>query len=215
MGKLLIVEDEKPINELIERNLTLVGHHCVCVFNGEDALEYMDKADFDLIILDIMLTKMSGFEVIKRIKHVPVIFLTAFDSLQHKIKGFDLGADDYITKPFEILELIARVQAVLKRTQKNEKVFLYSGIRVDLEAHKVFAGESEISLTPKEYVLLETLIINRNIALSREKLLELAWGYDYLGDTRTVDVHIQKLRSKLCWEDKIKTVYKYGYRLEV
>lgn len=214
MASVLIVEDEKIINELVFRNLTLVGHQCVQVFSGEDALRAVEKETFDLVILDVMLPKLSGFRVMEKISGIPVIFLTALDTLQDRVRGLNLGADDYIVKPFETLELLARVQAVLRRTQKEDKRFTLDDVVVDLAGHKVYLCGNTIELTPQEYELLNTLIINRNIALSRDKLLELAWGFDYLGDTRTVDVHIQKLRKKLCWEQRIKTVYKLGYRLE-
>ncbi len=131
------------------------------------------------------------------------------------MQGLSQGADDYIVKPFETLELLARVNAVLRRTQKNDKSFTLSGTQVDIAGRKVFSSGAEVELTPQEFALLETFIVNKNIAMSREKLLQLAWGFDYFGDTRTVDVHVQRLRSKLNWEDRIKTVYKIGYRLEV
>lgn len=126
-----------------------------------------------------------------------------------------MGADDYLTKPFEMLELLARVEAVLRRTQKATNSFEFENVKVDFSSHQVFRSGKLVECTPKEFELLEVLINNRNIALSREKLLEMVWGYDFDGDTRTVDVHIQKLRRKLGWEDRIKTVYKLGYRLEI
>ncbi len=214
MAQILIVEDEKPINELLRRNLTLVGHSCVQAFCGEEALRFAEEKAFDLVILDIMLPKMSGLDVLKQLS-LPAIVLTARGSLSDRVAGLDLGADDYIVKPFETLELLARVNAVLRRTQKSEKSFTLGGVTIDFPGRKIYLNEEEAELTPQEFALLETLIFNRNIALSREKLLELAWGYDYFGDTRTVDVHVQKLRKKLGWEDRIKTVYKTGYRLEV
>lgn len=166
------------------------------------------------MILDIMLPKLDGFEVFKKANKIPTIFLTVRNSLPDRIKGFSMGADDYLTKPFEMLELLARVEAVLRRTQKNRSSFEMGDIKINFESHEIFRNGKLVECTPKEYELLEVLIINRNIALSREKLLELAWGYDYEGDTRTIDVHIQKLRKKLGWENVIKTVYKMGYRLE-
>ncbi len=215
MAAILIVEDEKPINELLRRNLTLVGHKCAQAYSGEEALQYTENNNFDLVMLDIMLPKMNGFDVMKDIDNIPVIFLTARSDLNDRVHGLNLGADDYIIKPFETLELLARVQAVLRRTKKEDKSFSLDNATVDFVSRKAFCCDREIELAPQEFELLKVLIVNRNIALSREKLLELAWGYDYFGETRTVDVHIQKLRKKLNWEDKIKTVYKLGYRLEV
>lgn len=215
MADILIVEDEVPINELVKRNLQLVGHHCTSVFDGKTAISEMQCHTYDLAILDIMLPEIDGFEVFKKAHKIPTIFLTARSSLKDRIKGFSMGADDYLTKPFEMLELLARVEAVLRRTQKNKSCFEAGEVKVDFDSHQVFYMGQLAECTPKEYKLLEVLINNRNIALSRDRLLELVWGYDYEGDTRTVDVHIQKLRKKLGWENVIKTVYKMGYRLEV
>ena len=215
MADILIVEDEMPINELVKRNLQLVGHHCTSVFDGKTAISEMQCHTYDLAILDIMLPEIDGFEVFKKAHKIPTIFLTARSSLKDRIKGFSMGADDYLTKPFEMLELLARVEAVLRRTQKNKSCFEAGEVKVDFDSHQVFYMGQLAECTPKEYKLLEVLINNRNIALSRDRLLELVWGYDYEGDTRTVDVHIQKLRKKLGWENVIKTVYKMGYRLEV
>ncbi|MCL1790684.1 MAG: response regulator transcription factor [Peptococcaceae bacterium] len=215
MAEILVVEDEESISDLIANNLKLVGHHCVQIYDGPTALEVASKQGFDLILMDVMLPNLSGFEVMEQLGETPVIFLTALDSLNDRIKGFNLGADDYITKPFETLELLARVHAVLRRTQKNAETFEANGTKVSFSARTVSRGHECVEITPKEFDLLEVLIMNRNIALSREKLLELAWGFDYFGETRTVDNHIQKLRAKLHWEDIIKTIYKLGYRLEI
>ncbi|MGF9905510.1 response regulator transcription factor [Brevibacillus porteri] len=215
MATILIVEDEIPINELIKRNLQAVGHRCISVMDGKAALDEMDKHEVDLVVLDIMLPEIDGYEVFRQIRGTPTIFLTAKSSLSDKVKGLTLGADDYLVKPFEMLELLARVDAVLRRTKKTHKTFELDGVRIDFESRQLFLYDHPVDYTPKEFDLLEVLVNNRNIALSREKLLELAWGYDYVGDTRTVDVHIQKLRKKLDMESRIKTVYKMGYRLEV
>lgn len=214
MASILIVEDEKPINELVKRNLQLVGHQCTPVYDGIAALSALENETYDLIILDIMLPGLDGFEVIRHVKQTPVIFLTAKDNLADRIKGFSLGADDYLSKPFEMLELLARVEAVLRRTKKSNRTFEDGEIKIDFNSRQIYRNGQLIECTPKEYRLLEVLVQNLNIALSRERLLELVWGYDFEGDTRTVDVHIQKLRKKLGWENKIKTVYKLGYRLE-
>jgi len=215
MALILIVEDDQDINDLIAKNLKLVGHTYTQVFDGLEAIKIATENNFDLILLDIMLPGMDGFEVIKKIPHAPVIFITAKSGLDYKLNGLKLGADDYIVKPFEMLELLARVEVVLRRTQKNNTTFSLDNVDVNMADRTVKVCGKEADLSPKEYELLEVLIKNQNIALSRDKLLELAWGYDYIGETRTVDNHIQKLRSKLGWEDKIKTIYKLGYRLEV
>lgn len=214
MAQILIVEDDQDINDVIARNLNLVGHTYLQAFDGTDAVRLASENAVDLVLLDVMLPGMDGFEVIKKID-APVIFITAKGGLEDKLNGLSLGADDYIVKPFEMLELLARVDVVLRRTQKAATVFHMENVAVNLANRTVTIGGEPIDLSPREYELLEVLIKNQNIALSRDKLLELAWGYDYLGETRTVDNHIQKLRSKLGWEDKIKTVYKLGYRLEV
>lgn len=214
MAEILIVEDEPSLNELVKRNLQLVGHRCASVFDGTAALSEMECHEYDLVILDIMLPEINGFEVFKEARGIPTIFLTARNSLSDRIKGFSMGADDYLTKPFEMLELLARVEAVLRRTQKHSSCFEAGDVRIDFESRQVFRKGLLVECTPKEYELLEVLVNNRNIALSRDRLLELVWGYDYAGDTRTIDVHIQKLRKKLGWENMIKTVHKLGYRLE-
>lgn len=215
MAKILIVEDEIHINNLIKMNLQLVGHTCTQVFDGEKALDALAAEPFDLIILDVMLPGRSGFDLIKQIEGTPVIFATAKGGLDDRLRGLRLGADDYIVKPFEILELVARVDVVLRRTKAVGHEFAFDDIRVDFDSRKVYKGGEEIALKPKEYELLEALITNRNLALSREKLLNIVWDYDYAGDARTVDVHIQKLRKKLGLDERLKTVYKTGYRLEV
>ena len=215
MAVILIVEDEISINELIKKNLQLVGHQCTSVFDGKTAIFEIQSHIYDLIILDIMLPELDGFEVFGKVKETPTIFLTARNSLSDRVKGLSMGADDYLTKPFEMLELLARVEAVLRRTQKNNSCFEVGAVRIDFDSYQVFYMGQHVECTPKEFELLEVLVNNRNIALSRDRLLELVWGYDYEGDTRTIDVHIQKLRKKLGWENMIKTVYKVGYRLEV
>lgn len=215
MADILVVEDEEAINELIRRSLTLVGHTCSLAMDGECALKMIQNKSFDLIVLDIMLPELDGFEVLGQIKGIPTILLTARRSVEDRVKGLVMGADDYLTKPFEMLELLARVEAVLRRTKKDEDIFVIDDVRVEFHSRRLFLKEKVVECTPKEFELLEVLIKNRNIALSREKLLELVWGYEYIGETRTIDVHIQKLRKKLGLTKRIVTVYKLGYRLEV
>ena len=215
MAKILIVEDEKPINDLIKFNLELVGHVCNQVFDGESGLNEALKVKYDLVILDVMLPNYSGFEIMEYIESTPVIFVTAKATSSDKIKGLRLGADDYITKPFDIIELVERVKAVLRRTKADTSVFEFDDIRIEFDNRRVYKNGEEIPLKPREFNLLEVLVQNRNIALSREKLLNLVWEFDYEGDTRTVDVHVQRLRCKLGISERIQTVYKTGYRFEI
>ena len=215
MIKILIVEDEKPINDLIKFNLELSGYQCDQVFDGEEALYKAFSNHYDLVILDVMLPRLSGFDVIQELQGIPVILLTAKTGIQDRLQGLHLGADDYITKPFEILELVARVKAVLRRTKRDQQYIEFDDIRVEFNTRCVYKGGQKISLKPKEYDLLEALIANRNLALSRERLIKLVWNFDYEGDTRTVDVHIQRLRQKMGLASRLHTVYKTGYRLEL
>ena len=214
MANILRAEDERAINDLIKLNLSLVGHKCEQVFDGAAALERALSGEHDLVILDVMLPELSGFEIIGQIK-TPVIFVTARVSVEDRLRGLKLGADDYIVKPFEILELVERVKAVLRRTKGESEAFEFDGIRVEFDTRRVYKDGAEVILKPKEFELLSAFITNRNLALSREKLIELVWDFDYEGDTRTVDVHVQKLRQKLGISERLKTVYKTGYRLEI
>ena len=214
MATILVAEDETSISRVICKNLELVGHSPIAAFDGEEAAQLAEETHFDLALLDVMLPKMDGFAVKAALPdELPVIFVTAKTALCDKLKGLGLGAEDYIVKPFEILELLARVQTILRRTGKTQNIFCYRALVVDMDARRVFWENDEIALAPQEWNLLETLIINRNIALSRDRLLSTAWGYDYEGETRTVDNHIQRLRKKLHLESEIQTVYKLGYRL--
>lgn len=215
MAVILVAEDEVSINRLICKNLELVGHTPLSAEDGPGALALAAQQP-DLVLLDVMLPGLDGFAVKQALPaDLPVIFVTARAGLPDKLTGLGLGAEDYIVKPFEMLELLARVQTILRRTGKNASLFTLREVRVDLAARRVFRAGAEVPLTPQEYNLLEALILNRNLALSRERLLDLAWGYDYEGETRTVDNHIQHLRRKLGFERDIQTVYKLGYRLTV
>ncbi len=214
MAEILIVEDELSINGLIKRNLSLVGHQCTQAFDGLEAIKLLEQRNYDLLVLDIMLPGADGYQVFEETRGIPVIFLTAKSELSDKLKGLTKGADDYIAKPFQMLELVARVEAVLRRTRKTESCFTLENVTLDFKRRQIFLDGNSVDCTPKEYELMETLVRNRNIALPREKLLELVWGYDFEGGTRTVDVHIQRLRAKLGLEKRIVTVYKLGYRLE-
>lgn len=215
MAKILIAEDEQAINDLIKWNLELVGHTCTQVYDGVKGLEEALSGGYDLLLLDVMLPGMSGFDLLQKLHGMPVILVTAKAGIPDRLRGLKLGADDYITKPFEILELVERVKAVLRRTMKESDVICFDDLRVELGNRRVYKGETEIFLKPKEFDLLETFIHNRNLALSREKLIELVWNFDYEGDTRTVDIHVQRLRSKLGIAHRLQTVYKTGYRLEL
>ena len=203
MAKILIVEDEKAINDLVKFNLELVGHECSQVFDGESGLTEALKLKYDLIILDVMLPKYSGFEIMEYIEGTPVIFVTAKSTPADKIKGLRLGADDYITKPFNILEVKARIKAILRRNSKaSAKTEASSRIetgdmRMDCDSRSLFIHDKEVYLTAKEFDLLELLVLNPNKVYSRETLLNTIWGYDYPGDARTVDVHVRRLREKI------------------
>ena len=216
MAYFLIAEDEQAINDLISKNLKLLGHRTAQAFDGAQAMQLIAEENFDLVLLDVMMPQMSGFEVKSKLPaDLPVIFVTAKNSVSDQLTGLNLGADDYIVKPFDVLVLIARVENVLRRTRKNDTIFAINDCVIDLAKRIVLKDGKEVVLTLQEFNLLEALVLNRNFALSREKLLQLAWGYDYMGDSRTVDVHVQKLRKKLDLQKEIVTVFKYGYRLEV
>ena len=219
----VLIEDDPSIRKLVEYSLSSNGISIVSFSSGEEAFE-SDLKDAELFILDIMLPGMDGMEILSRIRkdptlgRVPVIMLTAKGSEYDIAKGLDDGADDYIPKPFGILELISRVKAAIRRGRMNgeeeKKETLSSGdINMDVTSHRAYLGDREISLTQKEYALLEYFLTHKGIALSRDKLLTEVWGYNYVGETRTVDVHIRHLREKLGTEgDKIETVKGLGYR---
>ena len=217
MIKILIVEDEEPISDLIRMNLVKAGYSCVCAFDGNEAADIISQERFDLILLDIMLPGMDGYELLAYIKtmEIPVIFLTAMGELNQRVQGLRAGADDYITKPFEIVEMLARVETVLRRYHKTEDVLQVENVTIDIPSRVVLQDGKQILLTMKEFELLLLFVRNKNIALYRETIYENVWESNYLGDSRTVDLHVQRLRKKLGWEDKIKSVYKVGYRLEV
>ncbi|MBS7303366.1 MAG: response regulator transcription factor [Lachnospiraceae bacterium] len=207
MGKkVLVVDDEKLIIKGIRYSLEQDGMEVTCAYDGEEALAYAKEQKFDIILLDVMLPKLNGFEVCQQIRefsNVPIIMLTAKDGDMDKILGLDYGADDYMTKPFNILEVKARIKAILRRSTKAESTendsqyIIAKDMKLDREGRRVYIGESEINLTAKEFDVLELLVSNPNKVYSREKLLKLIWGEDYPGDVRTVDVHIRRLREKV------------------
>jgi len=221
--RILVIEDEDSIRELVKLNLELADFEVIEAADGLEGLNKGIQEKPDLVLLDLMLPKMDGYELLPKIteRQIPVIILTAMNGLKDKIKGFNLGTDDYITKPFESMELLARIRAVLRRSQQTvqqqeeqaAQTLQYDDIVLHLDQHRVFHHGEEIELTLKEFELLRLLVEHKGKVLSREKLLEQVWDYGYEGNTRTVDMHIQRLRTKL-QTDKISTVYKVGYRLE-
>ena len=216
MATILIVEDEAAIADLIEMQVKLAGHTADVLYSGETIIDFIQNKRPDIIILDVMLPGRDGFSIMQEIKPlgIPVIFLTAKADIDDRVTGLKLGADDYIVKPFAAIELITRIETVLRRCMKETAIFRLGNVEVRPNEHTVFSHGDKVELTAKEFELLCVLIDNQNLALTRDKLLELVWGYDYMGETRTVDVHIQKLRKKLDLDEYIKTVYKHGYRLE-
>lgn len=217
MIKILIVEDEVPISNLISMSLEKAGYQCECVFDGMEAADKLEEEYYDLVLLDIMLPKVDGYELMEYIQPIgiPVIFLTAKSNVEDTVKGLEMGAEDYLTKPFEIVELLARVEVVLRRYDKNEQYLRVEEVEVDTRSRTVKKDKKVVRLTNKEYELLIMFIKNKNIALFRDVIYERIWEKDYTGESRTVDLHVQRLKRKLGWEEKIKTIYKIGYRLEV
>ena len=216
MTKILIVEDERPIANLIDWNLSASGYQCTRAYDGNTAADLIMEHSYDLVLLDIMLPGINGYELLDYAKtlELPVIFLTALGSTENKVKGLRLGADDYLPKPFEIVELLARVEAVLRRYNKTESKLKVFDVEIDTASRSVSRAGEEIALTMKEFDLLLLLARNRNIALYRETIYETVWGGEYMGQSRTVDLHIQRLKKKLGWDKEITAVYKVGYRLE-
>lgn len=213
MTKILIVEDEEAISNLIRMSLQKAGYSCEQAMDGESAADRIAEHTYDLVLLDIMLPGMNGYELLDYIKttNMPVIFITAMGTLDDKVKGLKAGADDYITKPFEMVELLARVESVLRRYHKSEERIEVDDVIIDIPSRTVTRQGEAVKLTLKEFELLLFLVRNRNIALYRETIYENIWQSEYMGDGRTVDLHIQRLRKKLHWEDRIHTVYKVGY----
>lgn len=204
--KVLVVDDEKLIVKGIRFSLEQDGMEVDCAYDGEEALEAAKRKEYDVILLDVMLPKFSGFEVCQQIREfssMPIIMLTAKGDDMDKILGLEYGADDYITKPFNILEVKARIKAIMRRSAKKNasndtsKTVTFGDLKIDCESRRVFISNKEVNLTAKEFDLLELLIFNPNKVYSRENLLNIVWGYDYPGDVRTVDVHIRRLREKI------------------
>lgn len=219
MIQILVVEDEKPISNLIEMSLRKAGYQCECAYDGMMAADMIERnqSRYDLILLDIMLPKVDGYELMEYIRpyQIPVIFLTAKSDVKDLVKGLRIGAEDYISKPFEIIELLARVETVLRRFQKGEEKIILEDLEIAPASYTVKKAGKVVALTNKEFELLLLFVNNRNIALFRDVIYEKIWGGEYTGESRTVDLHVQRMKKKLGLEDKIKTIYKVGYRLEV
>lgn len=214
--QILIVEDDEHIAKLIEATLSIGGYHGTICPDGSRAVEMILGGNFDLVLLDVMLPGLDGFSVIEKIRHkeIPVIFLTAVQDVSDKVRGLRLGAEDYIVKPFESVELLARVEVVLRRVKKGKTLLDYGDIEVNVDEHTARRDGRAVSLTPKEFDMLVFFLQNLDIALTRERLLAAVWGYDFAGETRTVDIHVQQLRKKMGLHDKLVTIPKLGYRLE-
>ena len=212
----LLAEDDPQIAGLIVMTLEIAGYRCIWKASGTEALKQIHEGGFELALLDVMLPGIDGYGLLTELKrkNVPAIFVTARSELKDRVVGLRMGAEDYILKPFEPLELLARVEAALRRLPSEDSALSVGDVTVIPSSHTVLHKGEAVPLTPLEYALLEFLIRHKNIAYSREQLLDAIWGYDFFGNTRTVDMHIQKLRVKLGLEDRIRTIHKMGYRLE-
>lgn len=217
---ILVVDDEKKIREVVKEYAKSENYNVIEAENGSEAIQMVQEQSIDVIVLDIMMPVLDGFsayEKIKKIKNIPTIILSARSEEYDKLMGFDLGIDDYLTKPFSPKELMARIKAITKRYQKEDTdLFYYKDLIIDYKGHTVKIDNQEIKLTPKEYELLVYFVQNANIALSREQLLSTIWGYDFFGDDRTIDTHIKMLRGNLGkYRDLITTVRSVGYKFEI
>ena len=208
--RILVVEDEQDLNRILAKTLTAEGYSVDACFDGVEALDYLEGAEYDAIVLDVMMPRMDGFSLLAQMREsgneTPVIFLTAKDSVPDRVRGLDAGADDYLVKPFDIVELIARVESVLRRTGKTGDRYTVGDVCIDARAMRVTRGGEPVLLTPKEFDLLLLFVQNRNIALFRETIYERVWGTEFTGDSRTVDLHVQRLRRKLGWQGKHLTI---------
>lgn len=226
MSKILIIEDEEKIARFVELELSHEGYETDKATNGREGLEKIESGGYDLVILDIMLPELNGIEVLRRARRttdVPVILLTARDSVTDKVSGLDMGANDYITKPFAIEELLARIRAILRSSEKaaekapepaekeeDGSILSCSGVEMNTDSHEVTYNGEPVELTNREFILLRTLMENKNVAMTREKLLCDAWGYDYCGETNIIDVYVRYIRHKTS-DDVIKTIRGVGY----
>lgn len=217
MIHILVVEDEKPISDLLRLSLTKAGYHCTCVYDGTAAADRVERDVFDLILLDVMLPGISGFELMDYIRTTgtPVIFITAKNAVSDRVKGLRMGAEDYIVKPFEILELLARVEGVLRRHGKLDTVIHIGGLEINTQSLTVLRDGEPVHLTRKEYEILLLFARNPGIVLYKSTIYERVWGDEYPDSTRTVELHVQRMKKKVGWMDRIVPVYAVGYRLEV
>ncbi len=214
MIKILIVEDDENIAKMIRATVTMGGYDSYICSDGITGLKHMNSGDYDLVLLDIMLPEMDGFEVIsKRTNDTPVIFITAKQDVLDKVSGLKLGAEDYIVKPFETVELLARIEVVLRRYNKNEHILTYKDITINIDEHTCRQNHTDVNLTPKEFDLIVFFIQHQDVAISRSQLLSAIWCYYFEGESRTVDIHIQQLRKKLSLKNNLITIPKLGYRL--
>lgn len=218
MIQILIVEDDENISKMLAATLSIGGYGYAQCGDGLEAVERITAGNYDLILLDVMLPGADGFAVLDTIRargcETPVIFLTALGAVADKVKGLRGGAEDYIVKPFEAVELLARIEVVLRRAGKSEMRLRYGDIRVDIERHTVTKAGVPIMLTPKEFDVLVFFMRNIDVAITREQLLSNIWEYNYTGESRTVDIHVQQVRRKLGLQGKLITIPKLGYRLE-
>lgn len=216
MIRILAVDDERPIAELLRLSLTRAGYECVTAYDGIAAANLIEKESFDLILLDIMLPGIDGFELMEYIRSagIPVIFLTAKNAVSDRVKGLRMGAEDYMVKPFDILELMARVEGVLRRHGKLQTSIQIGDLHINTLSMQVTRGTEEVLLTRKEYELLLLFARNVGVVLSKTTIYERVWGGEYPDNTRTVELHIQRMKKKLGWDEKLRPVYGIGYRLE-
>ena len=215
-ARILIAEDDPAIKKLLDANLQVAGYEVVCTEDGAQALAAARAHVFDLALLDIMMPELDGFELLPHLleKDIPVIFVSAKADLTSRVQGLRLGAEDYLVKPFDILELLVRIEKVLKRRQAVPGILQHGDVILDEGSHNVIQAGKEVSLKPLEFDLLRTFMRYPGMVLIREQLLKRVWGEAFLGESRTIDVHVAILRRKLNWQDQISTVYKVGYRLE-
>ena len=216
--KILLVEDDLEISKLLSEFLQENGYEVFCQYDGLHVLDCLRENKIDLILLDIMLPEINGYELLDYVREIgdtPVIIISAMGQVDERIRGLRMGADDYICKPFQIGELLARVETVLRRTQRMAERLEIDDVAIDPKSRTVTKAGEQVELTAKEFDLLYELMKNKNVALSRRRLYELVWQEEYTGETRTLDSHVQRLRKKLDWNQKIVTVFRIGYRLEV